>query len=77
MNELRYNASRVGLFIDSYSPGDGVTRYRFFLQPTDYFAGDGIYTALGKKEAETFVNGFIQGTLFGKNVTDVKEAETI
>jgi hypothetical protein len=70
MTELRSNAARVGLHFDTYSPGDGVTRYRFFLQPTDYFAGNGIYTALGKKEAETFVAGFVLGVHY------TKEAET-
>ena len=36
------NAAReVGLHVEYYSPGDGGT-YKFFLVPTDYFAGDGI-----------------------------------
>ena len=66
MQELREHAKRVGLYIDTYSPGDGVTRYRFFLEPTDYFAGNGIYTALGRKEANTFVRGFVQGTIYAR-----------
>lgn len=83
------DAEKYGLYIRTYSPGDGVTRYRFFrrercklcldypgfdgvgnlckscdgkslLPPSnDYFGpANGIYTALGLKEAETFVRGY-------------------
>ena len=52
---------QCGLFFDTYSPGDGVSRYRFFREETDYFAGRGIYTALGKKEALTFLAGYFEG----------------
>jgi len=52
--------SSVGLYFDDWSPGDGVTRYRFFTKPDqDYFAGDGLYTALGWKEACIFADGFL------------------
>ena len=51
----------VPLFVDSYNPGDGVTRYRFFTAATDYFAGDGIFTALGRKQAVMFAKGFRAG----------------
>ena len=60
---LESKASQVGLHVDTYSPGDNLTRYRFFhIQDDhrpDYFAGDGIYTALGIKEAEVFLSGYI------------------
>ena len=47
------------LYISEWSPGDGVTRYRFFFrQPTNYFAGNGMYTALGRKEAWIFMYGY-------------------
>lgn len=59
--EIEEKARVAGLYVDSYSPGDRVTRYRFFLKPMDFFAGDGIYTALGAKEAKTFIAGFAQG----------------
>lgn len=54
------DAANAGLFVRTYSPGDGVTRYRFFTDPhNDYFGpANGIYTALGIKEAETFVRGY-------------------
>jgi hypothetical protein len=50
-----------GLYCRKYRPGDGVTRYRFFTSPSnDYFGPEnGIYTALGWKEAEIFATGFI------------------
>jgi hypothetical protein len=55
-------AEQAGVKVDSYSPGDGVTRYRFFTtEPAEYFGGRGIYTALGAKEAMTFIAGFAQG----------------
>lgn len=60
-NELRDLATQAGLFIDSYSPGDGITRYRFFIRESDYFAGDGIFTALGLKEAMIFIRGYRLG----------------
>ena len=56
--KLRQFAASVGLHIATWAPGDGVTRYRFFTKPTDYHAGDGIYTALGLKEAWCFVRGY-------------------
>lgn len=63
--ELQEQAERYGLFFREYSPGDGVTRYRFFRHATSdsarqtYFGPDnGIHTALGLKDAEAFVDGF-------------------
>lgn len=64
MEELEEEARRVGLYVTSYSPGDGVTRYRFTREPADYFAASGankLYTALGLKEARTFIEGFGSG----------------
>lgn len=57
--KLREVAKSVGLHIDTWAPGDGVTRYRFFTKPSDYFAGDGLYTALGLKEAWCFLRGYV------------------
>lgn len=58
--ELEAAARGVGLYVATWSPGDGVTRYRFFTRAgNSYFGPDnGIYTALGLKEAWTFVRGF-------------------
>jgi len=52
-----------GYAIYTYSPGDGVTRYRFFKNASpkqDYFGpANGIYTALGYAEAEAFAQGLL------------------
>ena len=57
LTDLRENLPK-GFGVDTYGPGDGVTRYRFFdREPFGYFAGRGIYTALGISEAETFAAG--------------------
>jgi hypothetical protein len=50
-----------GYSVHTWSPGDGVTRYRFFRNAPKnqtYFGPDnGIYTALGIREAETYAAG--------------------
>jgi len=53
----------LGLTMYTYSPGDGVTRYRFFTDHhvSDYFDGDQRFTALGLKEAVAFVRGYQVG----------------
>ena len=61
MTQATEEAQKFGLYMDSYSPGDGVTRYRFFAEPSDYFGGRGIYTALGAKERDTFISGWRAG----------------
>ena len=56
---LETRARQVGVNVDTYSPGDGVTRYRFFINgEKDYFEAGGVYTALGFKEAETWLAGY-------------------
>lgn len=62
--QLKESAKSLGIRVHTYSPGDGVTRYRFFRYWSDvdsYFSGPGIYTALGIREAETFLDGFSAG----------------
>lgn len=63
--ELYERAESVGLKIDTYSPGDGVTRYRFFQTSphVDYFASDGEYTAPGLKEASVWLHGYTKAFL--------------
>ena len=61
MKNLEEKARHAGLYVDHYSPGDGVTRYRFFDKPMDYFAGSGLFTALGRKEADTWLEGYVVG----------------
>lgn len=67
--ELWDTCHHIGLHVDYYSPGDGVTRYRFWnrgilarsAEELDYFSCNGIYTALGLAEACTFVAGYQHG----------------
>lgn len=57
---LRKLLADSGLQLDTRSIGDGVTRYRFFApdQQPDYFASEGLYTAIGRREAITFLRGY-------------------
>jgi hypothetical protein len=69
MDALRADAARAGYLVDAYSPGDGVTRYRFFklsdlerhgIDPREqnYFGpASGVHTALGLAAANTFLAG--------------------
>ncbi len=61
--DLHEAALDLGLVIGTYCPGDGVARYRFFQAAegerlADYDQGNGIYTALGCKEAGTWLEGY-------------------
>jgi len=60
-------AESLGLYIDDYAPGDGVTRYRVFTEKKSYFAGDGIFTALGLRELRIFLRGYSAGLARGGN----------
>jgi len=69
-DELRSEAADRGFITGRYSPGDGVTRYRFFdkkeirrkfgvkgVRSQDYFGpGNGVCTALGLKKAFRFLH---------------------
>lgn len=61
--QLQKEAEEIGLQVRTHSPGDGVTRYCFIESKSyqSYFQDDGIYTALGISEAETFLSGYISG----------------
>lgn len=56
-NALSAEARAKGLYVAKHSPGDGVTRYRFFDKPDNsYFGPDnGICTVLGLKAAKKFL----------------------
>ena len=58
-------AARLGLGVDTYRPGDGITRYRFRATPGGYADSDmgglgGEYgrTTLGVKDADTWLDGY-------------------
>ena len=65
LEELQDYAKSVGLKVASYSPGDGVTRYRFFDKPgpgqTYFGPASGIATELGLKNAWNFVYSYGAG----------------
>lgn len=66
---LEQFSKSLGLHFETWAPGDGVTRYRFFTKPTDYHAGDGIYTALGRADAMRFIKVYGLGRGAKPNVT--------
>ena len=63
-NELQILLDHCNLAVGTWAPGDGKTRYRFFQRTdaassnADYHEGDGIYTALGRGEAVTYLRGY-------------------
>ena len=57
-------AERAGVDVRSYSPGDGVTRYRFFPRDSGngYFGpANGLDTVLGLKAAVAWLEAFAAG----------------
>lgn len=61
-------AESVGIHVATWSPGDGVTRYRFINKRSepeiewDYFATlHPLYTALGLREASVWLLGYAAG----------------
>ena len=72
LEQLR--ADIAPFWVDTWSPRDGVTRYRFFISKhsrsgndiNGYFGPDnGICTAFGWSEATTFACGLMQGYSYG------------
>jgi len=64
--EVMNRAVDLGIYCATWSPGDGITRYRFFLSlenaDQNYFGpANGDFTALGAKEALTFLDGVKAG----------------
>ena len=57
LEELQRFARDANLYVATWSPGDGVTRYRFFDKPgNSYFGPDnGVCTELGLKKAWKFL----------------------
>jgi len=62
--DVRKLAEHAGVFVDTWAPGDGVTRYRFARVPGDYFSWSGtdkLDTCLGARDALLFLRGVIAG----------------
>ncbi len=62
-------AKELGLYVGKYSPGDGMTRYRFFKdgvmtgkgEPVqDFNSSDGLFTG-GKKDVLVWPRGYRRG----------------
>lgn len=69
--ELIATAHTRGFIVSTWSPGDGLTRYRFFPESSpagqDYWGpNSAVYTALGIKEAFTFICGVGVGQRMSK-----------
>jgi hypothetical protein len=72
MDVLREMAHKAGYHVETYSPGDGTTRYRFFdltemarkgvsAQEQSYFGPlNGVHTALGLAAAKKFLSGGVK-----------------
>lgn len=54
-------ARQVGLHVATWSPGDGMTRYRFFDRESDYDSGEGLVTVGGRKDALLWLRGYSSG----------------
>lgn len=79
LNTIEQAAAQVGLVVGTWAPGDGVTRYRFFLKSGksrygDYHQGDGLYTALGRKDAMAFISAYGKGRSARRNPLTRTEA---
>ena len=74
-SDLTHDLEKHCLWVATWSPGDGMTRYRFFDKPgNSYFGpGSGIYTAAGIAEAETFVTGWVLGRASGKKCAAMQQ----
>lgn len=57
-----------GLYVATWSPGDGVTRYKFSNKPGTYYSVNELYTALGYREAATYARGFVDGIYYGRKL---------
>jgi hypothetical protein len=62
--DIMNRAARLDLYMTTWSPGDGATRYRFSRLDHDYFAlgGNNSFTALGIKEADAMLDAYLYGS---------------
>jgi hypothetical protein len=63
--EVRKLAKGADVYVDTWSPGDGITRYRFAGVPGSYFewssVTDTLTTCLGARDALEFLHGVVAG----------------
>ncbi len=55
---VQAEAARLGVPLSTYSPGDGITRYRFGGESNEYFASSAWTTVLGSHDAMTWLAGY-------------------
>lgn len=78
-NTVRELAQSLGLEVTTYSPGDGMTRYRFYIPREDGISRDfqqggaaQLSTCLGASKAAEWLNGFATGRRFQETVDYVR-----
>lgn len=62
--DVQMLTAAVNVYVDTWSPGDGITRYRFASVPGDYFewsSYDTLATCLGARAALQFLHGVVAG----------------
>jgi hypothetical protein len=74
-DHLNNALTRTGVYVRTYSPGDGMTRYRFFspdVEVSEYFGpSDGMHTALGFRDAKRYALGVLQGFDLGRKAHEL------
>lgn len=56
-------AAEYHLYVSTWSPGDGVTRYKVFagVKPKSYFESEGEAVLIGLKNLGTWLSGYAAG----------------
>jgi len=73
--DIRKLAEHASVYVDSWSPGDGVTRYRFARVPGSYFEWSSyniLGTCLSAREARVFLAGVLAGRSLERESYDLK-----
>lgn len=60
-SEIQKLAAFAGLIVETWSPGDGTTRYRLFANKKAQDTESPMFTAMGAYEATVFIRGFLAG----------------
>jgi hypothetical protein len=78
LNRFAARVALAGLAYSTYSPGDGITRYRFFPAPKagecapDYFSGYSLGFTRGISNAEIWLDGYEAAQVEASRPTDVE-----
>ena len=69
--EVQEAAEAAGVYVGTWSPGDGITRYRFASVPGSYSSWslcDMLATCLGASDALQFLHGVVVGQHLERNL---------